>query len=105
MKNRIDKNQILQACIEKQEELIDHFKKRESEVNDDTFSQMESASQSEDRRAGKYELLKALGDELAFAQHELAYLHSLDMTKECSVVEPGAIVVTATLFLLFLLKS
>jgi hypothetical protein len=95
MKNRIDKNQILQACIEKQDELINHFKKRESEVNDDTFSQNESASQSEDRRAGKYELLKALGDELAFAQQELAYLNSLDVTKESSVVEPGAIVFTA----------
>jgi hypothetical protein len=39
--------------------------KREAEMNDDTFSQNESASQSEDRRAGKYELLKAIGDELA----------------------------------------
>jgi hypothetical protein len=97
MKNRIDKNQILQACIEKQNELIDHFKKRESEVNDDTFSQMESASQSEDRRAGKYELLKALGDELAFAQQGLTYLNSLDVTKDSSVVEPGAIVVTGQL--------
>jgi hypothetical protein len=97
MKNRIDKNQILQACIEKQDELIDHFKKRESEVNDDTFSQMESASQSEDRRAGKYELLKALGDELAFAQQGLTYLNSLDVTKDSSVVEPGAIVVTGQL--------
>jgi hypothetical protein len=29
---------------------------------------MKSPSQSEDRRAGKYELLKAIGDELAFAQ-------------------------------------
>ncbi|MFT5715787.1 MAG: putative Fe-S cluster-containing protein [Flavobacterium sp.] len=94
MKNRIDKNGILQACIEKQNELIDHFKKREAEVNDDTFSQNESASQSEDRRAGKYELLKALGDELAFAQQELAYLNALDVTKESSVVEPGATIVT-----------
>jgi hypothetical protein len=94
MKNRIDKNGILQACIEKQNELIDHFKKREAEVNDDTFSQNESASQSEDRRAGKYELLKALGDELAFAQQELAYLNALDVTKESSVVESGATIVT-----------
>jgi hypothetical protein len=41
-------------------------------MNSDTFSQNES-SQSEDRRAGKYELLKAIGDELAFAQEELTY--------------------------------
>jgi hypothetical protein len=48
-------------------------------MNSDTFSQNESASQSEDRRAGKYEF-KAIGDELAFAQ-ELTYLNRLD-TKE-----------------------
>jgi hypothetical protein len=49
-------------------------------MNSDTFSQNESASQSEDRRAGKYELLKAIGDELAFAQEE--YMNRLDITKK-----------------------
>jgi hypothetical protein len=52
-------------------------------MNSDTFSQNES-SQSEDRRAGKYELLKAIGDELAFAQEELTYLNRLDITKRKS---------------------
>ncbi|MEZ7498155.1 hypothetical protein QO200_05320 [Flavobacterium sp. Arc3] len=94
MKSRIVKTRILEACIEKQNELIDNFKKREAEMNDDTFSQNESASQSEDRRAGKYELLKAIGDELAFAQEELTYLNNLDVTKEKTVVLPGAVVVT-----------
>jgi hypothetical protein len=61
-------------------------------MNSDTFSQNESASQSEDRRAGKYEL-KAIGDELAFAQ-ELTYLNRLDITKENTLVAPGAVVVT-----------
>jgi hypothetical protein len=74
--------------------LIHHFKKREAGVNDDTFSQNESASQSEDRRAAKYGLLKAVGDELVFVQQEFAYLNSLDVAKESSVVEPGATVVT-----------
>jgi hypothetical protein len=32
--------------------------------------------------AGKYELLKAIGDELAFAQEELTYLNRLDITKK-----------------------
>jgi hypothetical protein len=64
------------------------------EMNSDTFSQNESASQSEDRRAGKYELLKAIGDELAFAQEELTYLNRLDITKENTLVAPGAVVVT-----------
>ena len=94
MKSRIDKTRILEACIQKQDELIDNFTQREAEMNKDTFSQNESASQSEDRRAGKYELLKVIGDELAFAQEELAYLNRLDITKENTVVAPGAVVVT-----------
>jgi len=94
MKSRIVKPLILEACIQKQDELIDNFKKREAEMNDDTFSQNESPSQSEDRRAGKYELLKAIGDELAFAQKELVYLNSLDVTTESTHVGPGAVVVT-----------
>jgi hypothetical protein len=45
---------------------------------------MESAT-SEDRRAGKYELLKALEmNKLAFAQQGLTYLNSLDVTKDSS---------------------
>jgi hypothetical protein len=57
MKNRIDKNQILQACIESRMSWLIILKPRVwSQMM--AFSQMESAT-SEDRRAGKYELLKA----------------------------------------------
>jgi hypothetical protein len=94
MKTRIDKSSILAACIEKQNELIANFQKREAEMNADTFSQNESPSQSEDRRAGKYELLKAIGDELAFAQEELVYLNTLNAEKENIIVGPGAVVAT-----------
>lgn len=94
MKSKIVKARIFEACIQKQNDLIYNFKQREAEMNDDTFSQNESPSQSEDRRAGKYELLKAIGDELAFAQEELTYLNTLDVTKENKVVAPGAVVVT-----------
>jgi hypothetical protein len=88
----------LEACIQKQHELIDNFKQREAEMNSDTFSQNESASQSEDRRAGKYELLKAIGDEPAFAQEELTYLNRLDITKENTLVAPGAVVTEQFVF-------
>jgi hypothetical protein len=105
MRNKIDKNRILEECRQNQLELIDNYKKREAEINADTFSQNESASQSEDRRAGKYELLKVLGDELAFAQNELAYLDSLDVTKENTHVEPGAIVSTDKLTFFIAISS
>jgi hypothetical protein len=93
MKSRIVKAQILEACIQKQHELIDNFKQREAEMNSDTFSQNESASQSEDRRAGKYELLKAIGDELAFARR-INIPEQIRYYKRKYFVAPGAVVVT-----------
>lgn len=94
MKNKIAKTEILKACIEKQEELIDSFKQRETEMQKDAFTQNESDSQSEDRQADKIDVLNALGNELTFAQQELFFLNSLNAANESTVVEPGAVVVT-----------
>lgn len=94
MKNKIAKSHIKQVCIQKQEELIDSFKQHEAEMYKDTFSQNAIASQTEDRKAGKVDVLKALGKELVFAQEELVYLNSINVTGESSVVEPGAVVIT-----------
>lgn len=94
MKNKITKTEILKACIEKQEELIESFKQRETEMQNDAFSQTESDSQSEDRQADKIDVLNALGNELTFAQQELFFLNSLNADTESTVVEPGAVVVT-----------
>lgn len=94
MKSKIDKTHILKVCVQKQQELIDSFKQREAEMYKDTFNQDAIASQTEDRKAGKVDLLKALGNELVFAQEELVYLNSVDVTEESTQVEPGAVVVT-----------
>ncbi|MDZ4667485.1 MAG: hypothetical protein SGJ00_06340 [bacterium] len=94
MKNQIDKKQILQACIAKQEELIGNFKMREVELYNDTYDQNAIASQTESRKDGKTELLAALGNELVFAQQELIYLNTVDVSKVCTVIEPGATIVT-----------
>lgn len=94
MKNRIDKKLIHQACVEKQEDLIANFKKRELELYNDTYNQNTIASQTEDRKEGKTELLTSLGQELVFAQQELIFLNGIDVSTESSVVEPGATVVT-----------
>jgi hypothetical protein len=53
--------------------------------------QNESASQSEDRRAGKYELLKALV--MNFCPR-INISEQIDITKENTLVAPGAVVVT-----------
>ena len=94
MKNKISKSLILQAYIKQQHELIESFKHREAEMKKDVYSRNESTSQSEDRTAGKMDLLRALGNEYVFVQQEMAFLDSLEATKVNSVVEPGAIVVT-----------
>ncbi len=94
MKSKIDKPEIHQAYIKQQHELIENFKHREAEMKKDVFHRNESASQSEDRKAGKMEILRALGNEYVFAQQEMSFLDSLDASKVSTVVEPGAIVVT-----------
>ena len=94
MKNKTEKAHIKQACIDKQQELIDSFKQRETEMYDDTFSQNASDSQTEDRKAGKIDVLNAIGNELVFAQKELLFLNSINVSGESSRVEPGAVVTT-----------
>ena len=94
MKSKIPKTIMQKACVQKQQELIDSFKQREAELYNDTIRQNASDSQTESRKAGNAELLKVLSDELTFAQQELIYLNSIDVTGECTHVEPGAVVIT-----------
>ncbi|TDG36350.1 hypothetical protein EZJ43_07440 [Pedobacter changchengzhani] len=94
MQNKITKTQILKACIQKQQELVDSFKEREAEIHKDAYSQNESDSQTEDRKADKLEVLNAIGNELIFADQELNYLNSMNVMEESKIVESGAVVVT-----------
>ena len=56
----ISKEIILNACLEKQEELVNSFDSRVTEMREDAYTQEHSASQSEDRTAGKVEILSTL---------------------------------------------
>ena len=94
MKSKIAKTHILQACIQKQQELVDSFEERETEMRSDTYNQDGSDSQTEDRKAGKVEVLNALSKELVFAHEELLFLNSLNASKESTTIEPGVVVVT-----------
>ncbi|WP_026707520.1 hypothetical protein [Flavobacterium frigidarium] len=105
MKNKLDKNWIIAACVENQNELIDNFKNREAEINEAAFTKNASASQTEDRSASKYELLKAIGDELAFAQKELTFLETIDGNLQNDSVELGAVVVTDKLTFFIAISS
>ena len=90
----ISKKLILDACIKKQNDLIDNFKSQLDSMNSDVFEFDHSPSQTESRAAGKIELLNAVGKELDFAIREMDLLKMLNPEKVSSIVEPGALVVT-----------
>jgi hypothetical protein len=94
MKKSITKKNVLKACVQKQEELIDNFEKRVDEWRTDAYTQDQSASQSEDRTPGKIELLNTYKNELAFAKSEMAFLKSLDPDFGHDHAEAGALIVT-----------
>lgn len=94
MAKKISKNLILKACLQKQEELINNFETRVDEMRSDAYSKNQSTSQSEDRSAGKIEILSTLERELGFVQMEMNYLKSLNPAIVNEQVEPGAVVVT-----------
>ncbi len=94
MKTKISKEVIWNTCLEKQEELIKNFESRVTEMRDDAYGHNQSASQTENRTAGKIELLSTLESELGFVQMEMGYLKSLNPQHENTKVEPGAVVVT-----------
>lgn len=85
---------ILSACIQLQDALIERYRNRVITTKEDTFSRTESASQRENRTAGKIELLSTYENELGFAQVEREFLKSLDPEHVNMVAEPGALVIT-----------
>lgn len=94
MLKNITKKMVLDACMQKQEELVESFETRVNMMTSDTYNQNQSSSQSEDRTAGKVDLLNTIKTELAFARQELEYLKTLDASAANTKVEPGALVLT-----------
>lgn len=91
---KINKKEILAACIEKQNELIVSFTDRIGTMEDDVMDRTNSASQSDNRSPERIELMNAIGLELDFAKREMEFLKNLDVSKEFETIEPGAVVVT-----------
>lgn len=91
---KIDKKEILEACIDKQNELIASFTNRIGTMEDDVMDRNHSASQSDNRSPERIELMNAIGLELDFAKREMEFLKNLDVSKEYETIEPGAVVVT-----------
>ncbi len=94
MKKNISKELILTTCLQKQQDLIKNYNERVTEMTADASVNDRSASQSEDHNAGNVEVLNTMEEELEFAQMEMGFLKSLDVTQVSTQVEPGAVVVT-----------
>lgn len=97
MTKKIDKQKVLNICIQKQEEQVENFNSRVEAMKSDINNKTYSSSQSEDRKAGKTEMLRIYEKELAFSTADLDYLKSLDPTVEFSTAQPGAMVITKEL--------
>lgn len=96
---KFSKIKIQEACVKKQNELIESFQNRVDSMQADVLEANHSPSQTEDRMGGKVELFNAVGKELDFAIREMDFLETLQPEKECTIVEPGALVVTDKLTL------
>lgn len=94
MSSRISKAVILDACIARQEELIQHFDQRIEEVKADAYSHSETPSQTDEGASAPEEMLEVMGQELRFVKSEMEILRSIDPENPATVVERGAVVVT-----------
>jgi len=94
MTTLISKEKIIDACVVKQQQLIDSFHTRFLEMKEDVYGKSSSPSQSEHRSSGKMALLTTLENELSFAKIEMGYLKSLDAKVQYNTVSAGSVVVT-----------
>ena len=94
MSQQISKSAILEACLIKQQELIDHFNERIEEVKSEAYSHTETPSQTDEGSDSSEELLEVMGQELRFVRSEMEVLRSIDPANAASQVERGAVVVT-----------
>jgi hypothetical protein len=94
MTPKISKPAILSACLQKQQELIEHFTQRIDEVKADAYTHTETPSQTDEGSDSSEEMLEVMGQELQFARSEMEILRSIDPEDPAHQVERGAIVVT-----------
>lgn len=94
MSSRIDKADIHQACMVKQQHLIDNFEKEIASLKKEMFSHDFSQSQGDSSSVERNELLVRYENELIFLNNEMQILESIDPSKETEKVELGSVVVT-----------
>ena len=94
MSTRIDKADIHQACMVKQQHLIADFEKEIASMKKEMFNHDVSQSQGDSGVVERNELLVRYENELIFLNNELQILQSINPSKETEKVELGSVVVT-----------
>jgi hypothetical protein len=94
MNHRIAKTTILSTCLQKQQELIDHFNQRVEDVKAEAYNNNETPSQTDEGSNSPEEFLQTLGQELDFVTAEMEILRSIDPANVATEVERGAVVLT-----------
>jgi len=94
MSARIPKKTILQACIIKQQLIIDNFEKEIEGLKEEIFGQDVIPSQGDYSAAERTEVLERYERELRFLKDELQILAAIDVESELNEVKAGAVVQT-----------
>jgi hypothetical protein len=92
---RIPKEDIYKACIARQEELIKNFTGEIEQVEKEMNDRDNMPSQTDHNPAAEQlAMYNELKKELEFLKYEMHVLENLNLEKEYTEVEPGAVVVT-----------
>ncbi|MBU1367946.1 MAG: hypothetical protein KJ578_12840 [Bacteroidetes bacterium] len=90
----MDKIKLHEACLQQQKEVVENFESRLKVLKADANANKHSASQTEERMAGKVDMLRNYEKELTFSRMELSSLQSINPTIAHTIVEQGAVVIT-----------
>ena len=92
---KIPKEDIYKACIARQEELIKNFTGEIEQVEKEMNDRDNMPSQTDHNPAAEQlAMYNELKKELEFLKYEMHVLENLNLEKEYTEVEPGAVVVT-----------
>ena len=92
---RIPKKEIFDACVKRQQELIDNFTNEIETVEKEMNDRDNMPSQTDHNPAAEQlAMYNELKKELEFLKYEMRILEELDIEKEYTEVAPGAVVVT-----------
>jgi transcription elongation GreA/GreB family factor len=91
----ITKKAAYEACVKRQEELIANFSAEVEEIQGEMTSHDHSPSQTDHNPAAEQQAMyQVMHKELDFLKYEMRILRDIDLSKEFTEVDMGALVIT-----------